>query len=181
MRSEYYRWSPSPLSTRSGAVVTKVKLTIGHRWHPRLDRIREAFDQSTQAEDPRMQQPQLLRISSILTRWQSRLPNQANETVLVPHKDQTLDVKSLPKRVTHLEWDYALPLRASDNPRKRLGRHLPHLHILIPKAVQQHFHDLCTSRVRNAQQVPVEENHKGRQRIQPDPPRLFRVSGRQEY
>lgn len=82
------------------------------------------------------------------------------------------------KRVTDLERDNALPLRAPDNPGKRLGRHLPHLHILISEAVQQHLHDLCSSRIRNAQQVPVEENHKGRQRIQPDPPRLFHESGR---
>lgn len=46
----------SPLSAKSGVVVVvEMKLTISQRWHPRLDGIREAFDQSAQAEDPRMQ------------------------------------------------------------------------------------------------------------------------------
>ena len=58
--------SPSPLSAQSGVVVTKMKLTISQRWHPGLNGVRETFDQSTQAKDPRMQQPQLLCIARVL-------------------------------------------------------------------------------------------------------------------
>ena len=47
----------SSLFAQFGVFVTELKLTISQGWHPRFNGIREAFNQNTQAKDPRMQYP----------------------------------------------------------------------------------------------------------------------------
>lgn len=73
----------------------------------------------------------------------------------------------------YLEWDDALALRASNNPREHLRSHLTDFDILIRQALQQDVHEPQDEVGRQAQKVPIEEHDERRQCIDPNSPRLF--------
>lgn len=66
---------------RSAAVRMR-NLTLGERWHPWFDRIRETFYESTDAQDSRMKTAQTLCIVAIRSCRQLRLTSESYETIL---------------------------------------------------------------------------------------------------
>lgn len=56
--------------------------TVGQRGRPRFDGVREALDQSTEAQDSRMKRAELLWVRGVPARWELRLLRESDEAVL---------------------------------------------------------------------------------------------------
>ena len=75
-------------------------------------------------------------------------------------------------RPGYLERYDALPLGAPDHAREHLRCHLPHLHILVRKTLQQDVHEFQNTILRDRWKVSIEKHDQSGQRVQPYPPGL---------